>query len=207
MNDLGFLIFVAAIGLLWSRTMRYTVWFLAAEGLILSLMVWTSSPLTWLTFLVGLATLAIKAGLIPGLIHRLMRTLPAEFRQDYPLPLWAYAIAVLVILAVGHVIHLLAPTGIIEHVLLFFYALSTIHVGLVMIVARRHLLAQIASLVAIENGLVVLAVSLAGALPTFVELGMLVDLGIAITLMVWMSHLFHHEYQTTDVVALQRLRG
>ncbi len=76
-----------------------------------------------------------------------------------------------------------------------------------MIVARRHLLAQIASLVAIENGLVVLAVSLAGALPTFVELGMLVDLGIAITLMVWMSHLFHHEYQTTDVVALQRLRG
>ncbi len=207
MNDLGFLIFAAAIGLLWSRTMHYTVWFLASEGLILTLMVWTTSPWSWLTFLVGLATLVVKAGLIPGLIHRLMRTLPPASRQDYPLPLWAYAVAVVVVLAVGHVIHLLGPARIIQHELLFFYALSSIHLGLVMIVARRHLLAQVASLVALENGLVVLAVSLAGALPSFVELGMLVDLGIAITLLVWMSHLFHHEFETTDVVSLRRLRG
>lgn len=207
MNLAGFLIFVAAGGLLWSRNMEYAVLFLAAEGLLLSIMVWSSSPLTWVTALVGLATLAIKAVLISGVIHRMIKTWPTEFRQDHPLPLWAYGVSVLVVLAVGHVIQLLAPTGVIRHSLLFFYGLSSIHLGLVMIVARRHVLSQVASLVGIENGLVVLAASLAGALPTFVELGMLVDLTIAISLLVWMSHRIHWEFHTTDVVALRRLRG
>lgn len=207
MNDLGLLLLISAMGLFWARNMQYTVWFLATEGVVLSLMVWITTPLTPVTFLVGLATLIIKGLLIPGIIHRIMRTWPARFRQDYPLPLWAYAVAVVLILSVGHVIHLLGPTDLIQHELLFFYALSSIHLGFVMIVARRHLLSQLASLVAIENALVVLAVSVAGSLPTFVELGMLIDVGIAAILMVWMSHRIHHELQTTDVIALRRLRG
>ncbi len=207
MNDLGLLLFLLALGLLWSRTMHHTVWFLAGEGVLLSLMVWTSEPVTAVTVVVGLATLVVKGGLIPGLIHRILRTWPAAFRRDHPLPLWAYGITVLVVLAVSHVIHLLGPTGVIQHALLFFYALASIHVGFVMIVARRHLLSQLASLVAIENGLVVLAVSLAGALPTFIELGLLIDLGIAATLMVWMSHRIHQAMHTTDVITLRRLRG
>ncbi len=207
MNTFGLLLFLLALGLLWSRTMSYTVWFLAGEGVLLSLMVWTAEPLTTVTVLVGLGTLVVKGGLIPTLIHRLLRTWPAAFRRDHPLPLWAYGTAVLVVLAVSHVIHLLGPTGVIHHTLLFLYALASIHVGFVMIVARRHLLAQLASLVAIENGLVVLAVSLAGALPTFIELGLLIDLSLAATLMVWMSHRIHHEMQTTDVITLRRLRG
>jgi len=62
-------------------------------------------------------------------------------------------------------------------------------------------------LVSMENGLVLLAVSVAGSLPTFVELGMLIDLGIAVALMVWASHRIHQVFETTDVVALRRLRG
>jgi hydrogenase-4 component E len=207
MTDLGLLLFLAAMGLLWSRHIPYTVWYLAAEGVVLSGMVWASGPLTLATLLVGLATLIVKGGLIPGLIHRLLRTWPAAFRRDYPLPLWGYGLAVLVVLAVGHVIHLLGPTQVIHRTVLFFYALASIHLGLVMIVARRHLLSQLAALVAIENGLVVLAVSLAGTLPTFMELGLLLDLGIAAILMVWLSHRIHHAWQTTDVTALRRLRG
>ena len=207
MNLLGLLLFLAACGLLWSRNLQYSVWSLAGEGMLLSVMVWTTARITPVTLLVGLATLAIKGALIPGLIHRLMRTWPAAFRRDYPLPLWAYGVAVLVVLAVVHVIRLLAPTGVIQHTWVFFYALASIHVGLVMIVARRHLLSQLASLVAIENALVVLAVSLAGSLPTFVEVGMLIDLGIAAILMVWMSQRIHREWHTTDVIALRRLKG
>jgi hydrogenase-4 component E len=207
MNDLGLLLLMSAIALLWARNMQYAVWFLATQGVLLSVMVWTSTPLTPISVLVAMATLGIKGLLIPGLIHRIMRTWPERFRQDYPLPLWAYALAVGLVLSVGHVIQLLGPTALIQHVLLFFYALSSIHLGFVMIVARRHLLSQLVSLVAIENALVVLAVSVAGSLPTFVELGMLIDIGIAATLMVWMSHRIHHQLQTTDVVALRRLRG
>lgn len=207
MNTFGLLLFFLALGLFWSRNMSYSVWFLAGEGVLLSLMVWTSKPITTVTILVGLATLVVKGGLIPTLLHRLLRTLPAAFRRDHPMPLWAYGTAVLVVLAVSHVIHLLGPTGVIRHTLVFFYALASIHVGFVMIVARRHLLAQLASLVAIENGLVLLAVSLTGTLPTFIELGLLVDLSLAAILMVWLSHRIHHKMQTTDVITLRRLRG
>ncbi|PSR22009.1 MAG: hypothetical protein C7B45_08385 [Sulfobacillus acidophilus] len=207
MNDLGLLLLVSAMALLWSRNMQYAVWFLATQGAVLSIMVWTSTPLTPISALVAVATLGVKGVLIPGLIHRIMRTWPARFRQDYPLPLWAYGLAAGLVLSVGHVIHLLGPTALIQNALLFFYALSSIHLGFVMIVARRHLLSQLVSLVAIENALVVLAVSVAGSLPTFVELGMLIDVGIAATLMVWMSHRIHHELKTTDVIALRRLRG
>ena len=42
MNTFGLLLMVLALGLLWSRTMAYTVWFLAGEGVLLSFMVWTS---------------------------------------------------------------------------------------------------------------------------------------------------------------------
>ena len=207
MNDLGLFLFLSALGLLWSRNTQYTVWFLAGEGLLLSLMVWTTTRFSLVTLLVGVTTLVVKGGLIPGLIYRITRTWPATVRQDHPLPLWAYGTGVLVVLAVGHVIHLLAPTGLIQHTLLFFYALASLHLGLVMIVARRHLLSQLAALVAIENRLVVVAVSLAGALPTFFELGLLIDLGIAAILMVWISHRVHRELQTMDVTALRRLRG
>ncbi|MCY0899700.1 MAG: hypothetical protein OWU33_12350 [Firmicutes bacterium] len=207
MNDWGLFFFIAALGLFWARNMQYAVWSLAAEGVVLSIMVWSSAPLTSVTALVGLATLAVKGLLIPGLIHRIMRSWPARFRQDYPLPLWAYGVAAVLILSVGHVMRLLGPTALIRDAALFFYALSSIHLGFVMIVARRHLLSQLASSVAIENALVVLTVSVAGSLPTFVELGMLVDIGIAGILMVWMSHRIRHQWQTTDVIALRRLRG
>jgi hydrogenase-4 component E len=207
MNTIALLLFAAAAGLLWSRNMRYSVIFLSLEGVLLAVMVATDGPLTWATALVALATLAIKAVMIPLVVARMLQTWPPEVRRDHPLPLWGYGLAVIVVLAVGHVVHLLAPVHLIQHTPAFFYALSTIHLGLVMIVARRHLLSQMAALVGMENGLVVLSAALAGSLPTFVELGMIVDLGIAVTLMVWMSHRIHSHLQTADVASLGQLRG
>jgi hydrogenase-4 component E len=207
MNVIGLLLFVAAGGLLWARNMRYSVGLLALEGLLLALMVWTETPTTAATILVGVATLAIKGLLIPIVLWRILQTWPVSVRQDQPLPLWAYGAAAVVVLAVSHVIQLLSPTHLIRQPLLFYYGLASIHVGLVMIVARRHLLSQLAALVGIENGLVLLATALAGSLPTFMELGLLGDLALAVTLLVWTSHLIHQELHTTDVSVLQRLRG
>lgn len=207
MNTISLVLFASAAGLLWSRNMRYSVLFLSLEGILLAAMVLVNGPLTWTTTLVALATLAVKGAMIPGVLARMLNTWPAEVRRDHPLPLWGYALAVVVVLAVGHVVQILVPTGLIHHTLPFFYALSTIHLGLVMIVARRHLLSQMAALVGMENGLVVLSAALAGSLPVFVELGMLVDLALAVTLMVWMSHRIHHEFRTTDVAMLGRLKG
>lgn len=207
MISAGFLVFLAAAGLLWARNMIYGVIFLAAEGVALTILVWESGPVTPAALGIGLATLAIKAGLIPGAMYRVITRWPAEFRQDHPLPFWAYLTAAGLVLSVGHVIHVLSPSGLILHRTLFFYGLAGIHLGLLQIVSRRHVLSQIAALVGIENGLVVLASSVSDAMPTFMELGMLIDLLIAAAILVWMSHRIHRQFKTADVVALRRLRG
>lgn len=207
MNALGLTLFIIAAVLLWSRHMRLSILLLAIEGVLLSFMVSISGQLELSSAFVALATLAIKAGLIPAVLSKLMSTFPIEVRNDHSLPLWAYAAGLVVTLGTGHIIQLLGPSHLVHDKLTFFCALSSVYLGMVMIVARRHLLSQIAALVSIENGLVLLGVSLAGSLPVFVELGILVDLAIAVTLLVWMGNRIHRAFQTADVVALQRLKG
>lgn len=203
----GFFVFMTTIGLLWSRNVIYSVMFLAIEGLALTAMVWISGPLTLTTLGIGMATLLVKTGVIPGTMYRVISQWPTEYRRDLPLPFWAYVAAVALVLTVNHVIHLLTPSGLILHRPLFFYGMASIYLGLLLLISRRHMVSQVAALVAVENGLVVLAASVAGALPTFMEFGMLIDLLVAIAILVWMSRRIRWQFNTMDVTALKLLRG
>ena len=62
MTTLYLALFIAALGLLWTRKMRLSIGLLALEGALLSMMVWNSGYLSWTSALVTLSTLAIKAG-------------------------------------------------------------------------------------------------------------------------------------------------
>ncbi|WP_430626344.1 proton-conducting transporter membrane subunit [Sulfobacillus thermotolerans] len=108
MATAGLLVFLAAGGLLWSRNIARGIWFLVFEGGALGVMVWTSGPLTLAVAVIGAVTMIVKAGLIPYVMHRVMHRWPQEFRQDSSLPLWAYGMAALLVLAVTHAMHLLA---------------------------------------------------------------------------------------------------
>lgn len=206
MQTAALLVFLTSIGLLLARNVKYSILLLSAEGVLLSLMVLYSGPLTMGKIAIGLATLLIKAAVIPGAMYRVVLGWPAEHRRDGPLPLWGYTVGVILILTVTHVIRLLAPTGIILHQSLFFYGLASIYLGLLQIISRRHVLSQVGSLVAVENALIILATSLAGELPMFMEFGMLVDLLVAAVILVWMSRLVSHRFNTTDVTVLRFLR-
>ncbi|PSR21505.1 MAG: hypothetical protein C7B47_17275 [Sulfobacillus thermosulfidooxidans] len=206
MDTAGLLVFLSSAGLLWSRNLSYAALFLLTDGLALTVMMLVGS-LSDADLAIAVATLLIKGVIIPGSVWRVVRQWPAEFRQDYPLPLWAYAIAAILVLGVNHVIHVLTPTHLILHRTLFFYGLASIHLSLLMIVSRRHVLSQVTALIGVENGLVVLAYSVAGSLPIFMELGMLGDLLVAAAILVWMTRRIHQQFKSTDVTALQRLKG
>lgn len=203
----GFFVFLTTGGLLWSRNVLYNVIFLSAEGLALTVMVWISNPLTLTTFGIGMATLFIKMGVIPGAMYRVIKQWPVEYRREQPLPLWSYMAAVVLVLAVGHVIQLLTPSGIILHQTLFFYGMASIFLGLLLIISRSHVVSQVSALVAVENGLVVLAASVVGALPTFMEYGMLIDLLLAVVILVWMGRRIHWQFNTVDAATMKFLRG
>ncbi|RIV20270.1 hypothetical protein D2Q93_11585 [Alicyclobacillaceae bacterium I2511] len=203
----GFFVFITTMGLLQSRNVLHSVMFLAVEGLALTAMVWISGPLTLTTLSIGIATLFVKVGVIPGTMYRVISQWPTEYRREHPLPFWAYIVAVALVLAVGHVIHLLTPSGLILHDSLFFYGMASIYLGLLLIISRRHMVSQVSALVAVENGLVVLAASVAGALPTFMEFGMLIDLLVATAILVWMSRRIRWQFNSADVTDLKLLRG
>lgn len=206
MVSASLVVFAASVGLLLVRRVQSSVLLLCIEGVALGVMVWTSGPVTLGQVTLGLVTLVIKAGLIPGVMYRLVREWPHEYRSDRALPAWAYLAGSVLLLTVTHIIRLLSPTGIVLHTSLFFYGLSSIYLNLLQMISRRHVLSQVGALVAAENGFVVLAASVAGNLPMFMELGMLVDLLIAALILVWMSRMVHGKFNTTDVTALRFLR-
>ena len=206
MEIAAFVVFLTSVGLLLVCNVKYSVLLLGVEGLALSVMVWLSGPTILDKVGIGLVTLVIKAGVIPGVMYHVVQEWPQEYRRDRPLPLWGYAAGVALVLTVTHIIRLLTPTGIILHRGLFFYGLASIYLGLLQMVSRRHVLSQVGSLVAIENAFVIFAASVAGQLPMFMELGMLVDLLVAAVILVWMSRLVPGQFNTTDVTALRFLR-
>lgn len=202
----AFLVFIASAGLLVVRNVRYSILLLGMEGLALSCMVFLSGPITPVKVAIGCTTLVIKAVVIPGAMYRVVLGWPAKYRRDGSLPVWAYIAAVVLVITVTHIIRLLTPTGIILHPNLFFYGLASIYLGLLQIISRRHVLSQVGALVAVENAFVILAASVAGNLPMFMEFGMLVDLLVAAVILVWMSRLVHGRFNTTDVTAMRFLR-
>lgn len=207
MSVLGLLLVLASVALVLSRDVRVTVGVLAVQGAVLAATVVLGSAGSGTVAMYAGFTVVVKVLLIPGLLYALMRRWPAAVRQDQALPLWAYGAGLLVMLLGAHVTRILGPTHLISRPSLFFYALGAIGLGALMIVARRHLLSQVVALVAMENGLVVLELALAGSLPAFVEVGILVDLAIAVTLLAWLTRRIHQSLSTMDVAALRRLRG
>lgn len=206
MEGSALVVFLSSVGLLLVRNVRYSVILLAVEGLTLAAMVMMSWPLTLGRVAIGLATLIIKAVFIPGVMDRVVQNWPPEYRRDQTLPIWAGIAGVALVLTVTHIIHLLAPTGIILHQGLFFYGMASIFLGLLQIISRKHVLSQVGSLIAVENAFVILAASVAGNLPMFMELGMLVDLLVATVVLAWMSRLVHGHFNTTDVTVMRFLR-
>lgn len=206
MLSAAFVVFLASVGLLVVRNVKYGVLLLSAEGFALSIMVWLSGRLTMGLVAIGLATLVVKAIIIPRIMRNVVGGWPIEYRRDGSLPIWAYASGVALLLTVTHVIKVLTPTGIILHPALFFYGLASVYLGLLQIVSRRHVLSQVGSLIAVENAFVILAASVAEHLPMFMEFGMLVDMFMAAIIMLWMSQLVHGHFKTTDVTAMRFLR-
>ncbi len=206
MGIAALIVFIASMGMLLVRNVKHTVWLLAVEGVALSVMVFLSGPITLEQTAIGLVTLFIKAGVIPFTMNRVTLTWPKAYRTDRPLPWWGYLAGIALVLSVTHIIHLLSPVGIIHHRDLFFYGLASIYLGLLQIISRRHVLSQVGSLIAVENALVILAASVAGELPLFMEFGMLIDLLVAVVILSWISRLVHHQFNTTDVTVMRFLR-
>jgi hydrogenase-4 component E len=85
--------------------------------------------------------------------------------------------------------------------------LTTLLVGLFVIVSRRKAVTQVVGYIVVENGTFILGMALVGGVPMLVELGVLMDVFVAVFIMSIATYHISREFDHMDVDQLSRLKG
>jgi hydrogenase-4 component E len=157
--------------------------------------------------LVAVGATAIKAVVIPWLLARALRE--AAIRREVE-PFIGYILS-LVLGAIGTGLAMLfagtlplAP----QHVgsLLIPTSLATVITGFILLTTRRKALTQVAGYLVLENGIFIMGLALIEAIPFFVEIGVLLDLLVAIFVMGIMILQINREFSSLDTTRLSNLK-
>jgi len=85
-------------------------------------------------------------------------------------------------------------------------AAALLCLGIATVITRRPAVLQIVGVIVAENGVYLLAISVPGGLPSVIELGVLFDLVLVVTVSVAFSRKIHEEVGSGDVDLLRGLR-
>jgi hydrogenase-4 component E len=154
-------------------------------------------------YLSALLTLGLKALLIPWMLHRLIRRLQLE-RHAEEMPHQALAIMVGAALVVFSywVVLPIARLELTNTRNVVAISLAVVQLGMLMMVARRQVVAQVIGFMSMENGLFLAAVAATHGMPLVVELGVAFDVLVAAVLF---GVFFFHIRESIDSLDVDRL--
>jgi hydrogenase-4 component E len=177
-------------------------------GLLPVLLQGTAGGLRALALTLG--SMALKGAVFPWLLLRVQRE--AGVRREVE-PFVGHTLSVLVgvaslMFAIWVDARLaLAEPGAVAAPLAIPVGLATILIGLFLIVSRRKAITQVLGYIVVENGIYVIGVALVGEVPMLVELGVLMDIFVAVFIMSIAAYHISREFDHIDVDQLDRLRG
>jgi hydrogenase-4 component E len=151
-------------------------------------------------------TLALKALLIPWMLHRLVRRLQLErHTESLQSPtLVTMAAVALVIFSYWLVLPMIqAELTFTRNIVAV--SLAVVLIGLLMMVFRTQAVAQVLGFMSMENGLFLAAVSATGGMPLVVELGVAFDVLVAMVLFGVFFLQIRESIDSLDVDRLNRL--
>jgi hydrogenase-4 component E len=190
------------------RTQRLITLY-AWQGAILFLstcLVAYSAGLTELYYSAAL-TLILKVILLPWVLHRLIQRLGAQWDSEplVNIPTTMLVGLVLVIFAFGlaQPISMLATT-ITRHTI--GIALAVILLAFVMMITRRKAMTQVIGFLAMENGLFFAATSTTYGMPMVIELGIALDLLVAVFILGIFFFQIREQFDSLDLHHLETLR-
>lgn len=189
-------------GVMLVRRRSFATWLLTAQSLLLGIAALTLAD-EGSGLLVAGVILVVRAVALPALLALTRRRTPE------PSPV-APATTVVVRLLVATVVCLVAvasvpPLGLgdaaAEH-----GAVALLCLGIAIVIMRRPALVQVLGILVAENGVYLLAVSVQGGLPFAIELGVLVDLALVVTVAAAFAQKIHGEVGSGDTDLLRGLR-
>ena len=200
---------LANLILLGASRLRNVIRIVAWQGLVLGLLPLLAhrDGLVWSAVLLGAGSAGIKGFLFPAMLNRALRETQSS-REVEPF--------------VGYILSLLAGVGILSlsvwfgarlplpwppaSTLLIPAGLFTVWTGLFLIVARRKAITQVLGYIVLENGIFTLGMVLVEAMPLLVELGVLLDIFVAVFVMGIIVFNINREFDHIDSDQLAALK-
>ncbi len=151
---------------------------------------------------------SIKGFLFPYLLFRAMRE--AEIRREVE-PIIGF-VCTLLLGAIGTAAAIVLSRSLplvdeFARSLLVPAALSMILSGFLLLVSRKKAITQVVGYLILENGIFLFGLTLVSAFPFVVELGMLLDLFVAVFVMGIILHHIQRTFSSLDTTHLTALRG
>ncbi|MBI2570099.1 MAG: hydrogenase [Candidatus Schekmanbacteria bacterium] len=209
LDTLLILVFLTNLRLLGSSRLGASVRVVALQGVVLGLLALASrgGDLTGHVLFLAAVSMALKGVVFPRLLFRALRE--ARVRREVE-PFVGYTSSLLVGAAmlglslwVGTRLPL--PTAVASPVVVPV-ALFTILSGLFLIVSRKKALTQVLGYLVLENGIYIFGVALAQEAPLIVELGVLLDVFVAVFVMgITMFHI-NREFDDLDTEQMASLK-
>jgi len=180
----------------------------AAQGVALGVLALLVHPrIDVETVLVAVGATGIKGLVIPWMLHRAMRD--AAIRREVE-PLIGF-VPSLLLCAVGTGAALvfsstlpLAPQH--QGSLLVPASLATVLTGFLVLTTRRKAINQVVGYLVLENGIYIMGLTLLEAMPFLVEIGVLLDLFVAIFVMGIILNQINREFGSMDTARLSALK-
>jgi hydrogenase-4 component E len=180
----------------------------AAQGALLAVLVISvHGEISLQAALIALGTLVLKSAVIPSMLLRALRD--AEIHREVE-PAIGFVPSLLLgglgtglslvfartlPLAPWHIGSLLVPA-----------AMATSFTGFLLMATRRKAVTQVVGYLALENGVFVMGLVLVEAMPFFVEIGVLLDLVVAIFVMGIIIEHISREFSSIDTTRLTSLK-
>lgn len=178
----------------------------AAQGVLLGVLI-LLSHLSLHTALIGLGSIVLKGAVFPWLLGRALRQ--AEVRREVE-PFVGYNLSIIsgaAIVAVSFWIGSRLPVALVRvPPMVVPTALCMLLTGFLLIVARKKALMQVLGYLVLENGIFAFGVAFAPEAPLLVELGIFLDLFVAVFVMGIAIFHISREFDHIDTGQLSLLR-
>lgn len=194
--------------LLGSSRLRNAIRIVAMQGVVLGFL-----PLlahghgTWSAVLLALGSAGIKGFLFPFMLNRAISETNANREIE---PFVGYILSLLIgvgVLAISFVFGSRLPLPFeAPSTLLVPAGLFSVWTGLFLIMARRKAITQVLGYIVMENGIFALGMVLVEAMPLLVELGVLLDIFVAVFVMGIIVFHINREFDHIDSDQLSALK-
>ncbi|GAB6172625.1 hypothetical protein JCM15765_21030 [Paradesulfitobacterium aromaticivorans] len=209
-NFLITLILGTCFAVLGSRRLDTVIKLAVAQALLLAGL---SAVLGWATgigemYIAALLTLAVKAGVIPYILTRVVRGVGVSrevnayvsLRMSF---LIAGALVIVSYLATGQIVG--KGSGLVHEALPASVAM--ILMGLFVIMTRKLAVMQITGFLLMENGISLAGLGTTNGMPLVVELGIFLDILIGVLIMGVLAFRINRTFDTLNTENLRNLRG